>query len=131
MARPLRKGLIYFNIDANRYQNTKIKRLKHSHGVAGLAVYDYVLCQIYGDEGCYLEWDDVARFNVTEYLNVKETLVQEIIKYCAYVGLFDKELLSRGIITSVSIQERYIFICKNARRKGIDKLIPPEISLIK
>jgi len=89
-----------------------------------------VLCQIYGDEGCYLEWDDVARFNVTEYLNVKETLVQEIIKYCAYVGLFDKELLSRGIITSVSIQERYIFICKNARRKGINKLIPKQIKLI-
>jgi hypothetical protein len=54
MARPTKSGLAYFNIDTDRYQDTKIKRLKHKHGLAGMAVYDYLLCEIYRDKGFFI-----------------------------------------------------------------------------
>jgi len=130
MARPTKSGLAYFNIDTDRYQDTRIKRLKHKHGLAGMAVYDYLLCEIYRDKGFFIDWNEDAAFIVTEYFDVEETLVKEIVNYCAEVGLFDKDILARGMLTSKSIQTRYVLICKNAKRKDADKLIPEEINLI-
>ena len=49
------------------------------------------------------------------------------MKYCGAVGLFDAELLSRGIITSEAIQKRYVEMCNRARRPNIE--IPEEIRL--
>ena len=65
---------------------------------------------------------------MAEYFGLKENLVDEIVKYCASVGLFDKELLCRGIITSRSIQERYLQACFQAKRKNVT--IPAEIRLM-
>ena len=128
MARPHKKGLDYYSCDTDRYQDNKIKRLKHSFGVSGLAVYDYILCEIYRDKGCFIEWDESTAFNVSDYLGLKESLVNEIVNYCCAVCLFSKELLaSEKVLTSFSIQERYAAICKSASRKNW--LIPELIKL--
>jgi hypothetical protein len=50
------------------------------------------------------------------------------VKYCGAVGLFNEELLSCGIVTSESIQRRYIEMCKRARRSSAN--IPEEWRLI-
>lgn len=118
MARPNKKGLSYYNLDTDRYQDKRIKRLKHNFGVSGIAVYDYLLCEIYRVKGCFMEWDESTAFDVTEYFGLKETTVKEIVIYCGSVGLFNKELLSGGIITSGSIQSRYAEICKLSKRKN-------------
>jgi len=130
MARPTKSGLAYFNIDTDRYQDTKIKRLKHKHGLAGMAVYDYLLCEIYRDKGFFINWNEDAAFAVTDYFDVEETMVKEIVNYCGELGLFNKDFLARGMLTSKSIQERYMLICKNAKRKDAEKLIPEEMNLI-
>ena len=123
----IKTGLNYFSIDTNRYQDTKIKRLKRKYGCEGLAVYDYILCEIYRDKGCYLDWTEDAIFDVSEYLALAEDAVKEIASFCAFVGLFDVDKLSAGIVTSRSIQERYLDFCSRAKRKNA--VIPENIKL--
>lgn len=110
-------GFDFYRIDTDRYQDIRIKKLKKNHGCSGIAVYDYVLCEIYRVKGCFMEWDESTAFDVAEYFGLKENTVNEIMRYCASVGLFDKELLSRGIITSSAIQKRFTAMCRSARRQ--------------
>ena len=123
----MKQGLRYFQIDTDRYQDRKVKKLKKAFGCAGLAIYDYVLCEVYRVDGCGLVWDDDTAFDVADYFGLKVTTVKEVVKYCGAVGLFDAELLSRGIITSEAIQKRYVEMCNRARRPNIE--IPEEIRL--
>lgn len=124
----MKNGLSYYKTDTDRYQDLKIKRLKRTFGCNGLSVYDYILNEVYRVQGCFLAWDENTAFDVAEYFGLKENLVNEIVKYCASVGLFDKELLCSGIITSRSIQERYLQACIQAKRKNYT--IPSDVSLL-
>lgn len=111
-----KQGLAYYNVDTDRYSDRRIKRLKKAFGGVGIAVYDYILCEVYRDRGCGLEWDEDTAFDVADYFGLKETLVNEIVKHCGVVGLFDKALLSGGVITSASIQRRYLEMSARAKR---------------
>jgi hypothetical protein len=150
----IKTGLIYYNVDTDRYQDVRIRRLKNAFGCSGIAVYDYILCEIYRVKGCFLEWGESRAFDVADYFGLKENLVIEIVNYCGVVGLFDKALLTGGsiskstqamsrcgevgdgssvpacggIITSKSIQSRYIDMCTRAKRKDIK--IPEECHII-
>lgn len=112
-------GLSYYTVDTDRYLDIRIKRLRKDYGCRGLAVYDYVLCEIYRDKGCFIEWGESTAFDVAEYLGLKESVVQDIVKYCAVVGLFNDALLRRGIVTSASIQKRYLEMATRAKRKVV------------
>ena len=128
-------GLNYYGVDTDRYMDLRVRRLVKDHGCRGLAVYDYLLCEIYRVQGCFAVWDESTAFNVAEYFGLKESNVLEIVKYCGVVGLFDKELLSRGIITSASIQRRYLEMCSRAKRRIIKipeicRIIPEQSQII-
>lgn len=128
-------GLNYYGVDTDRYMDLRVRRLVKNHGCRGLAVYDYLLCEVYRVQGCFAVWDESTAFNVAEYFGLKESNVLEIVKYCGVVGLFDKELLSRGIITSASIQRRYLEMCSRAKRRIIDipefcRIIPEQSDII-
>lgn len=124
----IKTGFNFYNLDTNRYQDIKIKRLKKDFGCAGIAIYDYILCEIYRIKGCFIVWDESTAFDVADYFGVKESLVNEIVNYCGVVGLFNKELLTRErIISSLSIQDRYIEMCNRAKRINIS--IPKNIIL--
>ena len=124
-----KQGLNYYNVDTDRYADRKIKRLKHSFGCVGLAVYDYLLCEVYRVRGCVLEWDEDTAFDVAEYFGLKLNAVKEIVTYCGAVGLFDAGLLSGGMITSEAIQKRYLEMSARAKRQNIE--IPEEIRLFR
>lgn len=121
-------GFNYYCVDTDRYQDRRIKKLRKNFGCVGLAVYDYLLCEIYRDKGCFTAWDEDTTFDVAEYLGIKENTVAEVVKYCGVVGLFDATLLSRGIVTSASIQRRFLEMCATARRQNAE--IPQDINLI-
>ena len=108
-------GLLYYNVDTDRFQDLRIKRLKKDMGCDGYAVYEYILNEIYRVRGCFLVWDESTAFDVAEYWGLKETKVNEIVRYCCAVGLFNKALLSNGsVLTSPSIQSRYVNMCIKA-----------------
>lgn len=125
-------GFSYYNVDTDRYQDIKIKRLKKDFSCAGIAVYDYILSEIYRVKGCFIEWDSNTAFDVADYFGIKESLVSEIVSYCCNVGLFNKELLaSGGVVTSESIQKRYMEMCGRAKRTNVTipevcRIIPEE-----
>lgn len=128
MARPQKIGLSYYSIDTDRYQNIKMKMLKKNFSGNGVAVYDYIICEIYRVKGCFIVWDENTAFDVSDYFGLKETTVKEIVNYCVSVGLWDKGVLqSENVLTSLSIQKRYAQICIDAKRK--DWLIPELIKL--
>ena len=122
-------GLEYYSADTDRFQDIRIKRLKKDMGCDGFAVYEYILNEIYRVKGCFLAWDESTAFDVAEYWGLKETKVNEIVRYCCAVGLFDKALLSNGnVLTSQSIQKRYVNMCIHAKRKEI--VIPNEYNIL-
>lgn len=113
-------GLSYFAVDTDIFQDRKIKQLKRNFGCPGIAILFYLLAEVYRDKGCGLEWDENTVLDVADYLGVKETLVDEVVKYCGAVGLFDATLLTSGIITSAAIQRRYVEMSKRAKRTTIE-----------
>ena len=128
MAAYTKTGFSFYAIDTDRYQDRKIKRLKKSFGCNGIAVYDYLLCEVYRDKGCYMEFDTNILFDVAEYFDIDEKTVADIVVHCGDVGLFNKTLLEKGVITSASIQRRYMEMCSKSRRKSL--AIPEDYLLI-
>ena len=128
MAKP-KSGLLFYSCDTDRFQDIRIKRLKKDMGCDGYAVYEYLLNEIYRVRGCFLVWDESTAFDVAEYWGLKESKVKEIVRYCCAVGLFDKALLSNGnVLTSSSIQSRYVNMCIRAKRKEI--IIPEQYNIL-
>ena len=125
----IKTGLAYYTVDTDRYMDIRIKRLKKALGCDGIAVYDYLLCEIYRDKGYFFEWNDNSVFDVAEYFGLKETKVKGIVEFCASVGLFSKVLLGSGVLTSKSIQQRYVTMCNRAKRK--ETSIREDLLLIK
>lgn len=118
MARPNSYGLNYFSIDTEMFMNRKIRRLLKAFGSKGFLIYMYILTEIYRDKGCFLLWDENTAFDVSDYLNISENVVNEVVAYCFDVGLFDKELHeSEKILTSKNIQIRWEKISREAKRK--------------
>lgn len=121
-------GLEYYSVDTDRYQDKKIKKLKQLHGASGVGIYDYILCEIYRDRGYFIDNDADTVFNVAEYFQVEEQQVQAVIESCLSVGLFNPQLAANlKVLTSHSIQERYLTVCQLSRRKM--PFIPEEIRL--
>lgn len=67
-------------------------------------------------------------FDCSDYWTIDEVRVQEVIDYCAEIGLFDTLIWkNQGILTARSIQNRYLDICKVSKKKIY---IPMEIMLV-
>lgn len=123
------KGFQYYKLDTNRYEDIRIRKLRRAYGTKGIAVYDFLLARIYRVEGCYTVCDEECIFSIVDYFDIREDVVNEIIGYCGAVGLFDKDLLSRGnVVTSHAIQRRYAEMCKAAKRPYVD--IPKDFILV-
>lgn len=113
-------GFNYYNVDTDRYQDIKIKRLKKKHGGLGISIYDYILCEIYRVRGYFLEWDENICFDIAEYFQESEELISDVLLFCLKIGLFSSSMFQRNsIVTSLSIQERYVDMCRRSKRKSI------------
>ena len=84
--------------------------LINEYGPLGSTIFDCILCMIYR-EGYYLELPiDKLCLAVVKSIGskwVKKHQVMQVIQYCADIGLFDKSLLARSVVTSAGIQRRY------------------------
>ena len=125
----IKTGFIFYKVDTDRFQDIRIKRLKKDRGCKGYAVYEYFLNEIYRVKGCFLAYDESAAFDAAEYWGLEESQVNDIVHYCCACGLFDKGLFtSAGILTSRSIQSRYIEMSRIAKRTSY--AIPQQYDLI-
>lgn len=118
MSRPIKKGLNYFPLDVDFLRERKIQRLILMYGTDGIAVFIGVLCEIYMTNGYYLAANDAVYFDLGFSLRLGEERIKMIVGYCVEIGLFDAESFdSARIITSAGIQERYVSVCKQLKRR--------------
>lgn len=141
MARPIREGLLYFPFDTDFFQDKKIRALKSRYGTDGLAVYIYLLCEIY-KAGYYIVSDDDLILCLADDLNISEGSARQIISFLLSRSLLteikgDKLAKSDTVLTAASVQRRYQEAVKGLRRDVCVKaeywLLEPEdtLSIIK
>ena len=120
MARKNKRGLEYFPLDVDFFQDLKIRKLvKYQGGGKAIAVYALLLCLIYRD-GYYMMWDEELPFIISEQTGFDEAYIREVVNSCLNIGLLDKTLFkSERILTSQGIQDRYAKICKLSKRNCI------------
>jgi hypothetical protein len=118
MARPIKHGIEYFSLDTDFFGDRKIRRLLRLFGAKGVAVFVFLLCEVYRDKGYYAVWDEDFAFDIADSIGngVTDQLVKEIINNCVKSGLFDAKLFKQNIISSRGIQKR--FLKAKERSKG-------------
>jgi hypothetical protein len=122
MARPVKEGLDYFPIDTNFLRDRKIRKIKRACGAATVEVLMHLFCDIYGNHGYYVEWDDDYLFDVADSIGTKDGTVQEIVNKALQVDLFSKELFDQyQILTSKAIQNQYILSTDKRKQVKLDK----------
>lgn len=109
MARPKKKGLDYFPVDTDIFQDVKIRRLIRRHKQAGFLLYMQLLCDIYR-HSFYIQLTDDYCFDLAEQWNLTERGVKTMIRSMIEFGLFYNNLHRKDILTSRSIQERYFIV---------------------
>ena len=118
MARPIIKGIDYYPLNVDFLNDLKIKRVIKACGPSSVAIIVFLLGNIYKDEGYFMRWNEDICFLIADEIGVKEVYVDETVKKCLQVGLFDCELFEKyKVLTSRGIQKRFFEITK--RRKNI------------
>lgn len=103
------------------FQDRKIKRLLRSAGGKGFTIYIYLLTNIYRDKGYFYEWDEHSAFDISDELNFSENVVEETVRACCSIGLFNEDLYAeKSVISSESIQQRWQKIVTDANRVETD-----------
>ena len=111
MARPIKRGLDYFELDC--LPDDKFRLIQAEFGLKGFALVVKLLQKIYGGFGYYCELGEeelllFALENTGSDCEGKK-LITQVIEACIKRGIFSKELFQKyQILTSKDIQERYL-----------------------
>ena len=120
MARPKKKGLLYFSFDTDFfYSDRRIKALRARFGNDGIVLYIWILCEAYKDKGYYLIYDDDCIDNMMTDLGLTEGFIKQIMEYLASRSLLTQiSILASPVttITSPGIQKRYQEAMKGQKR---------------
>lgn len=134
MARPIKKGLDYFPVDTDIFENIQVRKLKSQYKSSGFLVYFTILCDVYRKEGYFLQLSDDYIYDLSDRMGETEEKVLEIVIYCLQIKLFNQQVFDLyKVITSKSIQERYIQAqkrCKNSVREEFDCINVTETPVI-
>lgn len=108
MGRKRKSGLDVCPFDVNMLSDIRMRRLIRLHQGDAIAVYMAALCLIYRD-GYYVEYDEDARFKMSEHTGVSEATVDAVIADAVACGLFDSATFTADrVLTSQDIQDAYL-----------------------
>ena len=112
MARPIKDGVDYFPMDTGFYKNDdKVRLLRAEFGAKGMYLLNYLLCEIYGQNGYFLKWDNNKCFLVSDGAGCgcNPEFISEFISGALRCSLFDERVFKVfGVLTSAGIQRRYL-----------------------
>ena len=115
-----KKGLDYFALSINHYDQLNMKRLRRMCRANGLSVYTLLLCQIYGGKGYYLTVTDELLEDIADDLALTVEEVRHIIDVCCKLGIFNRDIYLRDtVLTSSDIQMSYVDISSRIRRRFV------------
>jgi len=115
-------GLRYFSFDVDFFSDKKIKMLKARHGVKGVMLYIWLLCEIYKN-GYYLKLDDDYEYLISNELNMSAGEIKQVMKFLAERSMFDNTLFrSDNVVTSPGIQKRFQLDIDGMSKKSLKSL---------
>lgn len=108
MARPQKRGIDYFPFDVGFFDSKPIKVLKGRYGTDGITLYLYILCEIYKENGYYLQIDDDFNYVTASDIGMEDSKIGQILNFLCKRSLLDGTLFaSDKVLTSHGIQSRY------------------------
>ena len=126
MARPKKKGLDYFPLDVDIFEDDKLFDVQNTYGPLGEIIYIRLLCLVYKN-GYYYKFDSLDKLAAMIIRSVgnrwardKKTVI-EVISFLAKCNLFSLELMQENILTSRSIQMRYLQATERRQSNSIDE----------
>ena len=119
MARPPKRGLDYFPLDVNMFEDEKVMAISKEFGIKGEIVLIRLLCAIYRN-GYYAMWNDRLKNKLLmDMPGISSELLDTIVTRLARWGVIDQTLFrSMSVLTSSGIQSRYFSI---ARRRNYEE----------
>ena len=117
MARPQKQGMDYFSVDVTFDDN--MDYIIAEHGAEGLGIVIGLFQKIYR-EGYYIEWNKKALSLFSQRINAGKDAIEKVVDSCFEENIFSKKLYEEyGILTSRGIQNRYLKMCKDCKRKNV------------
>ena len=110
--------IAFYSMETSHFCDVKIKRLRRQFGCEGYSVWAYIINEIYRVNHYFYKVDENTIFDIEDYWGISSSRIQDIILFCVEINLFDSTLFSQySILTSKSIQNRFIELCKRTHRK--------------
>jgi hypothetical protein len=113
LARPIKPGLLYFSLDVDIFDDDKMFELSNEFGPLGEVIFLRLLCLIYKN-GYYYRFETLDKLAAllirsigNKWTRDKET-VKQVIPFLAKTNLLSSELMQENVLTSRSIQRRYL-----------------------
>lgn len=117
MARPVKQGLDYFNLDC--HFDDKVELVIAEFGMTGLGILIRLFQKIYSENGYYCCWNDDVALLFNRNNGLSGNVVSELINACLRRGIFSREMFEHcSILTSEGIQKRYFDAV--TKRKSIE-----------
>lgn len=119
----MKKGLDYFSMDVDFFEDEKIQFVSSKYGVNGEMVAIRLLTRIYRN-GYYIQWDNDAALLFARLTGnaVSAQLASKIVTELVRRGFFDKRIYDTlHILTSHGIQARYLKACERRKMVEIDE----------
>ena len=124
MARPAKRGIDYAGWDVGLFDNDeKIIRLLAAQGWLGFSVFFYICQKAYATEGYYYQWSDASPDIIAYKMGggIRPETVDQTVKTCLRLGLFDDRLFVEGVLTGRCIQRRYAEAIKKRDDRTVRK----------
>jgi len=113
VARPQKDGVDYFPCDVDIFEDDKIFDVTNELGPLGEVIYIRLLCLIYKN-GYYYKFENLDKLASmliksigNKWARDKQSVMQ-VIPFLAKCNLFSSELMQENVLTSASIQRRYL-----------------------
>lgn len=114
-----KKGLFFFYFDVNFFGDKNIKILRARYGSDGIVLYIYILCEVYKDNGYYMQVDDDFIYTASSDLNMSSEKIGQMLNFLLKRSLLDDTLFqSDKVLTSTGIQKHYQDAVKERGKKN-------------
>ena len=120
MARPIKKGLDYFPVDTDIFENIQVRKLKNRYKSFGFLAYFTLLCDVYKKEGYFLQLSDDYVYDLADRLGDTEEKIQEryilVVKRCK--NPISEEFNCINIVeNAVNVSETGVSVTEMRQRK--------------
>ena len=120
MARPIKKGLDYFPVDTDIFENIQVRKLKSRYKSLGFLAYFTILCDVYKKEGYFLHISDDYVYDLADRLGDTEEKIQEryilVVKRCK--NPISEEFNCMNIVeNAVNVSETGVSVTEMRQRK--------------